>query len=65
GLRPARMEAMLKDCLGVKTVRLFLALARRSSLPVLDALDLSGVRLGAPADYVMRTPGKAIRLKRS
>lgn len=64
GLRPTPMEELLRDCLSVKAVRLFLAMARRSSLPVLDGMDLERVRLGAEADYVLRTPEGAVRLKR-
>lgn len=64
GLRSSLMQLMLKDCLSVKAVRLFLTLARQSSLPVLDGIDLEGVRLGAEADYVMTTPEQAFRLKR-
>lgn len=64
GLRPPLMQEMLEDCLSVKAVRLFLTMARKSSLPVLDGMDLEGVRLGAEADYVVRTPEGAVRLKR-
>jgi len=64
GLRPTLLSTLLKNCLSVKVVRLFLTMARRSSLPVLEGMDLEGVRLGAEADYVLRTPEGALRLKR-
>jgi len=62
GLRAELMQPLLESCTSVKTVRLFLMLARKSSLPVVDDLDLDHVRMGADRGYVIATPGGTLKL---
>lgn len=62
GLRPDLMQSLLEDCTSVKTVRLFLMLARKAALPVLDELDLDRVHTGSASGYVVTTPGGTLKL---
>lgn len=62
-LRPDVMGALLKACSNVKTVRLFLMLARESSLPVLERLDTRKLPTGSRSRWVMRTGDSTLILK--
>ncbi len=62
GLRPPLMQALLESCRSVKAVRLFLALAGRSTLPVLAELDLTHVHTGSTTPYVRRHASGTIRM---
>lgn len=45
-LRPKLMQTLLQECQSIKVKRLFLYLAERAQLPVMDFLDLSTIDLG-------------------
>lgn len=62
GLRPELMQRLLEDCTSIKTVRLFLALTRKSALPILNEISLDRVRTGAISSYVITTPGGTLKL---
>tara|TARA_R110002167_G_scaffold114385_1_gene288212 strand:- start:894 stop:1646 length:753 start_codon:yes stop_codon:yes gene_type:complete len=62
GLRAPLMQPLLESCRSVKAVRLFLALAGRATLPVLDELDLTHVHTGSATPYVRRHASGTIRI---
>ena len=62
GLRPDLMQSLLEDCTSVKTVRLFLMLARKATLPVLEELNLERVHTGSSSGYVVTTLGGTLKL---
>lgn len=54
GLRASLLQTLLEAACTVKMVRLFLHLAERAALPVLQDLDLSRIHRGSSAPYVRR-----------
>lgn len=62
GLRNRLMQPLLESCRSVKAVRLFLALARQTALPILDALDLTRIYTGSTTPYVRRHESGTIKI---
>ena len=50
------MHELLRLCVSVKTLRLFLQFARKFDLPVLQGLDVSKLRTGSRSRYVRKLP---------
>jgi hypothetical protein len=63
GLRADVMSNLLHKCKSVKTVRLFLSLASKLSLPVYDELKDQNFPVGSNNNWVYRNEGKTFVLK--
>lgn len=61
-LRPELLQALLETCTRIKVKRLFFSLAEELKLPVLQQLDVTLIKFGAPSVYVRPQKGNSLIL---
>ncbi len=62
-LRPDLLQQLLRNCRSIKTVRLFLTLARELNMPYLDKLDAKKLPTGSKSRWVVKVGDETLSLK--
>lgn len=62
-LRPDLLQQLLRQCRSIKTVRLFLTLARELNMPYLSKLDTKKLPTGSKSRWVVKVGDEILSLK--